>query len=1046
MDPLSPVPYRPNVRPARLIAATLVAVALAFASGCTRRGDTTPAGVAGRVDFNRDIRPIFNRSCVTCHGGVKMAGKISFVFREEATRAAESGKIPIKPGQPENSELVARISSHDLKKRMPPADHAPALPPAQVELLRRWIKEGAQWSEHWAFVPPKLPAIPTPASSTAAGRSPIDSFVRARLEKERLSPAPEAPSALLLRRLSLDLTGLPPSPAEVDAFVVDPPPGAYERQVDRLLASPHFGERWATPWLDLARYSDTKGYEKDAGRSIWKYRDWVIDALNRNLPYDQFIVAQLAGDLLPGATLEQKIATAFHRNTQTNDEGGTDDEEFRMAAVLDRVSTTWVALNGVTFNCVQCHSHPYDPIRHEEFYRFAAFFNGTADVDLPSEFPTTKIPDAPERYPEAAELQREIQRLRDDNVAPGKALAAEAAQWRPLPITGAEAKPAARFRLQGGEALAEGTVSTAAVYDLRAAAEIAGATALRIEILPLDVEKARHTPEHGFIVTNVEASLATPDGKTRVLPILRFFADSSNQPDNPVVAAPAAPVATPAKAGAAAKAAKARPAATVATTAKTTTADGDLTDGKAAIAAEDPVLVKAPAAKKETSPPGPPLFLAANPALQHPRWAVAVFAEPVGIPAGGALTIKIAHGRTIASRPAVARRVRLSFSADERWTALGSATNLTAAERQIAELMRRLDTIPGTALPVMAELAADERREMRRFVRGNFLDKTGPALEPGTPALFPPMGAGPHDRLALARWFVAPGQPLTARVAVNRFWEQLFGVGLVETLEDFGSVGEPPSHPELLDWLALRFERDFHWDIKAILREIVTSATYRQSPHATPDLLARDPRNRLLARGPRNRLTAEMVRDQALAVSGLLTPTLHGPPVMPPQPAGVWASVYSSAKWVDATGPDRYRRGIYTYLKRTSGYPTFITFDAPSREFCTVRRVPTNTPLQSLVTLNDPVYAEAATALARRGAHEGGAVAADQIRRAFRLAAARLPTEAELKTLLRLHADATTLYVDDAPLLKATGVADAPQAALVAVASAILNLDAVLTK
>ncbi len=1027
-----------------------MAIVLAVAPGCARRSGV--AAATGPVDFNRDIRPIFNNNCVSCHGGVKMAAKISFVFREEATRAGESGKITIKPGDPAGSELIARITSSDLKKRMPPADHAPALSPAQVELFRRWIKEGAAWSEHWAFVPPKPPVVPTPASAPPATapaiRSPIDQFVLARLEKEKLSAAKEEVPAVLLRRLSLDLIGLPPSPAEVDAFLADRQPGAYERQVDRLLASPHFGERWAAPWLDLARYSDTKGYEKDAGRSVWKYRDWVIDALNRNLPYDQFIVEQLAGDLLPDATLEQKIATAFHRNTQTNDEGGTDDEEFRMAAVLDRVSTTWVALNGVTFNCVQCHSHPYDPIRHEEFYRFAAFFNGTADVDLPSEFPTARIPDAPERYAEAAELQREIQQLRNALVTPGKTLAAEKAQWRPLPITRAEAAPAVRFRLNQGEAFAEGTVAQAAVYSLRASAETAGATAVRIEVLPLELEKARHTPEHGFVVSKVEASIVAADGRSRAAPLLRFFPDSANQQDTPIPVPPfrpsvaeSAPATVPVIAeGPAAPLTETVviPEAIVAASPDSAPAPNPAAPGAPAPAAVAPT--------EEAPPRGPPVFLAANPALQHPRWSVAVFAEPLALQVGESLVLKLSHGRLIASRPAVARRVRLSSSTDPRWSALATDPQLLDAEVRLSELAQKLGGIPGTPLPVMGELAADERREMRRFVRGNFLEKTGPALVAGTPALFPPLPEGARDRLALARWFVAPGQPLTARVAVNRSWEQLFGVGLVETLEDFGSAGEAPSHPELLDWLALRFERELRWDFKALLREIVTSATYRQSAHATPELTARDPRNRLLARGPRNRLPAEMVRDQALAAAGLLTPKLHGPPVMPPQPAGVWASVYSAAKWEDVKGPERYRRGLYTFMKRTSAYPSFVTFDAPARDFCTVRRLPTNTPLQSLVTLNDPVYAEAAAALAARAQREGGATLAGQVRFAFRLAAVRLPTDPELAALVRLHSDTATVYASDAELLKSSGAPDAPHASLVAVATAILNLDTVLTK
>jgi hypothetical protein len=916
-----------------------------------------------------------------------MASNISFVFREEATRPGKSGKIPIQPGKPESSELMARITSKDLAKRMPPADHGAALSAEQIELFRQWIKEGAVWSEHWAFVPPKPQSVP--ATTAAASATPVDRFILARLEKEGLAPSPEADRATLLRRVSLDLTGLPPTAAEVKSFLGDLAPGAYERQVDRLLASPHYGERWTVPWLDLARYADTKGYEKDSARTIWKYRDWLIDAFNRNLPYDKFVIDQLAGDLLPDATLEDRLATAFHRNTQNNDEGGTSDEEFRLSAVLDRTSTTWLALNGVTFNCVQCHSHPYDPIRNEEFYRFVAFFDNTKDTDVTSEYPTLKIPDDPREYAEADRLQRERRQTHRQVFKTGEKLVQEAT-WQAAPIVSATAEPKAEFKVRNGEALVDGTVAVSAVFELAVDHLPERVSAFRLEVPPIDADKARSTPELGFVVTEVQVSIANAEGVETPVAIPSFFPDTANEIPEAIVTE------------------------------------------------NEKYKIKAP-------PPG--FYFAAMPVQHRTRWLVGAFAEPLTLPPGSVLKFHLHHGRSISSKPAIPRRIRIATSTDPRWTALVADPAFIQSQRKVADLDRQIAAIQGTDVPVMADLPEQESRETRRFVRGSFLSKEGPPLVPDVPKLFPPLPKdAPRNRLTLAKWFVAPGQPLTARVAVNRFWEQLFGIGIVETLEDFGSVGEPPSHPELLDWLALHFENDLHWDMKALLRELVLTSTYRQDARTTPALLAKDPRNRLLARGPRNRLTAEMVRDQALVAAGLLTPTLHGPPVMPPQPAGVWATVYNKEEWTDATGEDRYRRALYTYWKRSSSYPSFLTFDTPARDTCTLRRMPTNTPLQALVGLNDPVYTEAGAALAARMQMEGGTAPREQLAYGFSLAATRLPTQAELAPLVSLYDDSLKIYQDDEQLLKSSGAPDAIHAALAAVASAILNLDSVLTK
>lgn len=952
---------------------------------------------AGRpIDFNRDIRPIFNQNCTACHGGVKAEGGISFVFREQAMKAGESKKRTIVPGKPDESELIVRVTSPDEKIRMPRAEHGPRLTPAQIGLLRQWIAEGAPWAEHWAFIAPKN--LPPPAVKTNAwARGPLDRFVLARLEHERLAPAPEADKSELLRRVSFDLTGLPPTLREQEEFFADASPRAYEKQVDRLLASPRFGERWASVWLDLARYADTKGYE-DRERTMWKYRDWVIDALNRNLSYRDFVTEQLAGDLLPGASLEQVIATAFHRNTLTNDEGGTDDEEFRLAAVQDRIATTWLAFNGVTFACVQCHSHPYDPIRHEEYYRFLAFFNSTSDADLPSDYPTVRVPDDPGQYAAADAMQSELMALLRELTAPGKSLAAET-KWRALPINAVRGSSEVSFELRNGEAFAQGTVPMGITYDVFVDNVPESITALRIEVPPLQPETARHTPEFGFHVTAISALMVAADGAEQPVDFLRFFRDTEDYP-----AAPEQVAAAPKKNK---SAGKAKPRLAV-------------LNGQSSAFQSDPSLFKT-------------------------RWIVGVPSAPLALPPVGRLKIQLTHSVPRITKIDPIRRLRLSYSPDPRWTALGAAAQLKEKDARVNTLAEQIPAIPGTYLPVMRELPVEQARETRLFLRGNWMVKKGPALTPDVPALFPPLPANAaRNRLTLARWFFSPGQPLTARVAVNRFWEQLFGIGLVETLEDLGSVGEPPSHPELLDWLALRFQNELRWDIKALLRELVTSATYRQTAHVSANQRTRDPKNRLLARGPRNRLSAEMLRDAMLQASGLLSAKMHGPPVMPPQPPEMAASIIYGT-WTDSTGEDRYRRSVYTFWRRSDPYPSFVTFDAPTRDQCNVRRLLTNTPLQALVLLNDPVYQEGARALAVRMGSEGDEVST-QLSRGFRAAVSRPPTEKELAALRRLHAEALEMFMRDPVAVTKVGAGDSATAARIAVAQAILNLDAAVSK
>ena len=965
-----------------------------------------------RVDFNRDIRPILNGNCIGCHGGVKQAGGVSFSYRAQALGTGKSGRPTVIPENPRGSELMARITSANPETRMPL--HAPALQPEKIALLRQWIQEGAAWEDYWAFVPPKAQDLPQ-VRQKAWVRQPLDRFILARLEAEKLKPSPQASKAALLRRVSLDLTGMPPTPEEQAIFFADASPNAYEKQVDRLLASPRYGERWASLWLDLARYGDTKGFEKDRARpGAWIYRDWVIAAFNQNLPYDRFVIKQIAGDLLPNATLEDRIATAFHRQTPANDEGGTDNEEFRLAAVMDRASTTWSVLNGVSFNCVQCHAHPYDPIRNTEYYKFLAFFNSTRDADiafdrsLAEDWPVLSIAKDKAQRPETDRLGRQIDALRLRLVTQSRATV-DASSWTALPITQGSVsevlaieralalvekgsgqakgllqrlalvrklKPEAGFRLQDGMAIKTGTVPTNSVYELSAATRPMTMTALRIEVPPADVTKARHVPEKGFVTNRIDAWIVARDGASRPVTFRLLAPDAVEN------------------------------------------LEGDMAR---LIRNTDAVAPAGGAAQRLAAFSG----VMANPGLFRPRWVVAVPEAPLQLTPGASLRLQLTQNEPINAESSPPPRLRLMASSDARWTKFAAADETEKTIATLEALERALRAIPSVPLPVMVEQAAYEKREMHAFDRGSFLTQVGPALTPDMPALFPKLDAkAPRNRLTAARWFFAPGQPLTARVTVNRYWEALFGNGIVETLEDFGSAGDMPSHPALLDWLALHFQNDLKWDTKKLLRELVTSATYRQDAATPSALLQRDPRNRLLARGPQQRLTAEMVRDQALQASGLFNPEMGGPPVMPAQPKNVWNEVANNPeRWVDATGPDRYRRAIYTYIKRTALYPSFVTFDAADRQLSVPRRLPTNTPLQALVTLNDPVYQQTAQALAARMMRAGRDRDA-QLDFGARAVLSRGLSASEKDVLQKLY----------------------DSAGMTAVASALLNLDAALTR
>jgi hypothetical protein len=965
---------------------------------------------AARVSFNADIRPIFAKHCVACHGGVKQASELSFVYRDNVLAGGESGAPAVVPGDVDASYLIERVTDPDPETRMPPAEHGPPLSDVETNTLKQWIAQGAKWEQPWAFVAPRPSPLPH-LKQFEWCRQPLDHYVLARLEAAGLTPSPPTERVEWLRRVSFDLIGLPPSLADVDAFLNDQQPGAHERVVDRLLASRYFGERWASMWLDLARYADTTGYEADPHRDIWPYRDWLIRAFNDDMPYDQFTIKQLAGDLLESPTVDDRLATAFHRNSQTNTEGGTDDEEYRIAAVIDRVNTTWQVWQATTFGCVQCHSHPYDPIRHEEYYAFMAMFDNTRDADLDEDLPRHNVPLDRRDDDRASRIARRISQLKaevHDSVMP---LAEDMRRWRNLQIDRAVSTGNTKLQIRQlddensgrvSEAYVDGAVTIHSTYTIEspAPAGMEHIAALRIDALVQNDESARRIPQMGFVLSQLKATILPAGGGAPVeLSFKHAFCDESEPLFDP------------------------------------------------SDSLNDDAWGWASYTRQGQS-----------------QFAVFLLDSPVAVRPGSRIRLELKQAKSTSAEVALAiRRGRFWVSSDDEWTRLLQSEKFITAVRKIARLKNRAKRIPSVSVPVMQELAANKQRSTFVFTRGLWLDKEK-EVSPGTPAILPPLpGVGrtilsvdptaetdkiarpTPNRLDMAKWLVSKENPLTSRVMVNRVWAQLFGTGIVETEEDFGTSGTLPSNPELLDHLALRFQNEHGWSLKRLLRELVLSSTYRQRARITPDRMAADPQNRLLSHGPRMRLTAEMIRDQALVLSGLFAPKMYGPPVMPPQPEGIWQSVYSDAKWVNATGEDRYRRAIYTYWKRTSGYPVMLTFDVPSREVCTMRRIPTNTPLQALVTLNDEAFVECAAGLANIMVAEGGDIPSKQIAWAYRAATGRAPSDATLEDLTLLYDTAHKSFMAEnngtEPEAQST-----EHAVLTVVASAILNLDEALTK
>jgi hypothetical protein len=1007
------------------------------------------------VLFNRDIRPILSDTCFHCHGFDSRSRKADLrLDTYEDAVAVRRGGPAIKPGDARNSEVWRRITSKDPKLVMPPPDSNKVLKPEQITLMGKWINQGAKYQKHWAFEPP----IRTEAPVLAAGapiRNDVDRFILAALEARGLKPSPEATRETLLRRVTLDLTGLPPALKEVDAFLADSEPGAYERAVDRLLASPHYGEHMARYWLDVARYGDTHGLHLDNERSIWPYRDWVVQAFNENLSFDQFTIWQLAGDLLPNPTREQLVASGFNRCNVSTSEGGAIDEEFQVRYAVDRVETTSAVWMGLTMGCAVCHDHKLDPISQKEFYEVFSIFNNIAENAMDGNAllppPTLSLPTAEEekqlkRYDSQLE---ELERQLAQDVVAIKYEDPAALANRPQPVPVAVTWIEDAFP-EKADVTASGGGSPESWVTKDAAPVYSGTRAIRRtgkELHQVFFTKAASSLDVGSEARLSAYVYLDPKDPPRAI-MLQFHTDGWNHRANWGDA-------------------DAIPFGSKGTTEKVQI--GPLPElGKWVKLEVEGSKVGIEAGRTVTGV----AFTQFDGTAYWDKMGIVSVNDPTMTPALSLLAWqKVEKERGDASSQPMEIKSLLKKDAlegDERArllkhylthvyaapeTRLGS---LRAEMKQLREKRQQLEK-GLTASLISKEL--EKPRPAYVLIRGEY-DKHGEPVGPGVPSVLPPLPAAEiTNRLTFARWLVDPGHPLTARVTVNRFWQQFFGIGLVKTSEDFGSKGEWPSHPELLDWLATEFMRN-GWDMKRLVRLLVTSATYRQDSRVSRELLEADPENRLLARGPKQRLDAEVLRDEALFVSGLLNPKFGGRGVRTYQPSGIWEAVgyttSNTAKYTQDQGDALYRRSLYLFWKRTAPPPSMITFDAPSREKCATRRERTNTPLQALLTMNDPQYFEAARHLGHRMLKEGGEQDADRLRYGFRLVTARTPSSAEQKTLSETLSKARERFaqqedaarkvieVGDSPA--ATDVPVTELAAYALVANLLLNLDETVTK
>ncbi len=1017
------------------------------------------AATPAKVDFAKDIQPIFEKSCYSCHGEKMQMGGL----RLDSRQIALGGKSIVR-GNSSDSHLYQRVAGLGDQPRMPMGGEA--LPAAQIVLIKAWIDQGAEWPEgvgvagaevkkHWAFIPPVLPSLPAVQDSKWP-INPIDYFVLARLEKEGLKPSPEADRVTLLRRLSLDLIGLPPTLEEIDAFLKDTSKDAYEKQVDRLLNSPHYGERWGRIWLDAARYADSDGYEKDKQRWVWFYRDWVIKSLNRDLPYNQFIIEQLAGDQLPNPTQDQIVATGFLRNSMINEEGGIDPEQFRMEAMFDRMDAVGKSILGITIQCAQCHNHKYDPLKQEEYYQIFAFLNNSYEANVAVYTPEQQMKRA-EIYRKIGEVEAELQHRSPDwqeqMARWEEKVSHDQPEWIVIsPSVEADTAGGQKYLpMKDGSFLCQGYAPGKHRVKLTVKTDVENITGFRLELmndpnLPLGGPGRSIKGTGALTEFEVEAAAEeTPDKFTKVK-IVNATADV-NPPETPLE-----PIFY------------------------------DKTD-RARVTGPISFAIDG---KDETA-----WGIDVGPVRRNlPRKAVFQAEQPISNLQGNVLRIFLAenHGGwnsddnqthnlgrfrlsiTTAPNPTadpVPQNVRdiLAIPKDQRSPAQVQAVfsywRTTVPEWQ--EANAKIDALwrqhPESSSQLVLQ-ARTEPRETHILTRGDFL-KPAKAVTEGVPAFLNPLPPNaPPTRLTFAKWIVDRQAPTTARAIVNRTWQSYFGIGIVSTAEDLGRQCDAPSHPELLDWLAVEF-MDQGWSIKKMHRLIVTSATYRQSSKVTPELYARDPYNRLLARGPRFRVDGEIVRDIALSASGLLNPKIGGPSVYPPAPEFLFVppASYGPKNWYEAKGEDRYRRALYTFRFRSVPYPMLQVFDTPNGDMSCVRRSRSNTPLQALTMLNEPLFVETAQALALRTLQEGGETDENRLTYAFRRCLSRTPTEQESAELLGLLNKQKQRLVDGwispwdlagihdghLPALP-KGATPVQLAAWMTVSRVLLNLDETITK
>jgi Protein of unknown function (DUF1553)/Protein of unknown function (DUF1549)/Planctomycete cytochrome C/Carbohydrate binding module (family 6) len=877
------------------------------------------------IDFNTQVKPIFNKKCIACHGGVKRKADFSLLFRSEALAPTESGRPAIIPGKPDESELIRRLTLKDPEERMPYKHDA--LTNNEIEILRNWIKQGAKWGDHWAYVPVK--SEPAPHIENEWIQNDIDKFIYEKIADAGLQPSPKAAKEILLRRVSLDLIGMPAPDTIACKFLNNNTPVAYQTLVNDLLATPQYGEKWASLWLDLARYADTKGYERDDSRSIWHYRDWLINAFNNDKPYNVFLTEQLAGDLLPNATDEQLVATAFHRNTMTNDEGGTENEEFRTAATLDRVNTTWEALMGTTFACVQCHSHPYDPFTHDEYYKFLAFFNNSRDEDTYADYPL-------------------LRHFNDSAVT----VLNKVFEWVKNNASLQEANAAKLFLKTQQPALNSLTCDEFINSELNDTKWLAFRKNAQCRLKNAPLQNSNEI---------IFTYMAGVNGG-----VWNIYLD---KPGGEVIATIPLPK----------------------------------TNGWQTISA--PV--------QKVNGVHNLYFTYTNKSLKDTLQNAAMFDW---------------------------------FYFTNQFPGAGKQ-GYAAMKKSYWQLL----TMQTPTTPVMMENPLPMQRKSFVFERGNWLVK-GKEVTAAVPHALNKFPANaPANRLGLAMWLTDKKNPLTARTMVNRLWEQLYGVGIAETLEDLGTQGITPTHKALLNWLSYYFMNDAGWSVKKMLKLMVMSATYQQDSKVTKQLAAKDPANKLYARAPRVRLSAEQVRDQGLAISGVYNNKMFGASVFPYQPKGIWLSPWNGAEWKESEGENKYRRAIYTYWKRTAPYPTMMLFDGAAREVCTSRRIRTNTPLQALATLNDEACLDMSRHFAYRMQKKAGATIDEQINEGYKLIFYKPVTADKLAIFKKLYNTALSSFKSNADktcemIGEMNEYNNAPAAALVVVANAMLNLDEVMTK